>query len=385
MLLAKTVIRFFPLFLSIIILAGCSYFEDDNIKPSPLTKFSPTAQLKVFWSANIGGGNGEKYLKLTPAVVNNIIYVASNDGYVTAINCATGKHIWRVKKQMALTSGVAAYDNMLFIGTGTGEVLALKQSDGSLLWSAPVSTEVLATPAVNHGTVVVKCADGKLFALGVKSGAKFWEYESEESSLILRGSSAPKIVNAMVVSGFASGRVVALDLASGKVLWQEQIAKSQGRSVIERLNDINADPLILDGVIYTAAYQGNVTALTLEGKFLWQQEFSAYTDLAFDDVNIYATNDHGYISAFDRKTGAKVWKQAALENRYVTGPAVIGRNIVVGDAEGYVHMLAIKDGHFVAREKLDKSGVVDKPLVSNGAVYVLTKSGKCFKILLQLL
>jgi len=52
----------------------------------------------------------------------------------------------------------------------------------------------------------------------------------------------------------------------------------------------------------------------------------------------------------------------------------MGRYVVVGDAEGYLHWLGRTDGHFAAREKVG-AGMYSAPIVENGVLYALTNGG----------
>ena len=49
--------------------------------------------------------------------------------------------------------------------------------------------------------------------------------------------------------------------------------------------------------------------------------------------------------------------------------------MAVADSEGYLHLLSQTDGHFVARAKVDGSGV-NAPMVTDGErLYVLANDG----------
>ena len=54
--------------------------------------------------------------------------------------------------------------------------------------------------------------------------------------------------------------------------------------------------------------------------------------------------------------------------------AIDGSYIVVGDAQGYLHWLDKRDGHFAAREYLG-AAIFAKPLVDNRVLYVLANNG----------
>jgi len=47
-----------------------------------------------------------------------------------------------------------------------------------------------------------------------------------------------------------------------------------------------------------------------------------------------------------------------LKARRVTGPAVVGNYIVVGDFEGYLHWLNRETGEFVHRTRLDDKRIL---------------------------
>ena len=59
----------------------------------------------------------------------------------------------------------------------------------------------------------------------------------------------------------------------------------------------------------------------------------------------------------------------------VSGPGVVGSYVVVGDYEGYLHWLSIEDGRFVARVKVDSSGITSVPISDGKRIYSYSKGG----------
>ncbi|MEO7072973.1 MAG: PQQ-binding-like beta-propeller repeat protein, partial [Rhodanobacter sp.] len=88
------------------------------------------------------------------------------------------------------------------------------------------------------------------------------------------------------------------------------------------------------------------------------------------DKAIFAVDDESQVWAFDKSGGADMWKNDMLKYRWLTGPAVQGEHIVVGDSEGYVHWLQSTDGALAARERLSKKAIRAQPLVVGDVVYV---------------
>ena len=113
-----------------------------------------------------------------------------------------------------------------------------------------------------------------------------------------------------------------------------------------------------------------------DGAPLWQHEISSYLDLASGYGHIYAVDEADHVVAIDQQTSEVVWRQEGLQRRKLSSPAAFSNYLVVGDDEGYLHVLAQSDGRFLARRKLDGKGIRSGMAVADGrTLYVLTNSG----------
>jgi len=359
-------------------LSGCDWFsKSQGPQPTPLAAFNPTLALQERWAISTGAGNDGRYYQLTPALDGDTLFVDNLDGTVGAVDADTGQKKWVVNLRTRLTSGMGAGQGLVFGGTDRGEVYALQQATGALVWKTPVSSEVLAAPVVAGALVLVKGEDDTVTALDAKTGAKKWSYNQQTPNLILRGGSSPQVAGNLVVVGFASGELTALKLQTGSQVWKGPIALPQGSSDIENMVDINDNIVIRDGVIYAATYQGNVAALALNtGQILWRHKLSSYAGLAVGGQNIYVADADDTVWAFDKSSGNIVWKQTNLAYRGISGPALFGNAVVVGDAEGYLHFLSRTDGQFLARFHVDNSGFYTTPVVANDKLYAFANSGR---------
>lgn len=374
----KRLLTFFPVVILAFLLFGCAT-SDNSLPPSPLVAFKPTIKTKLLWSAAAGSGGGKEYVRLTPAVAHDKVFTSDSDGNVTAVDAKSGAILWQVEAAHALTSGVGANDDQLFVATDRGEIVSLKQSNGSVLWQTPVSSEILSTPTVSQGVVLVKSIDGSLTALSARSGQQIWRFTQAVPSLILHASSQPAVSSGLAVAGFANGKLVAIALQSGKPQWMHPVTSPRGSTAVEQMVDIDVNPVVSDGVVYVATYQGDIAALNLNtGDLMWQHRISSYAGIAADSEYIYVTDAKGYVWSFKKDNGAVTWRQKKLLGRDLTGPAVVGRYLVVGDAEGYLHWISKGTGAFAARDQLDASGVVASPVVSNNVVYVYTVNGTLY-------
>jgi outer membrane protein assembly factor BamB len=383
----RKIIQHFFCLIFIVSLAGCSHvkslIDSDGMgavkKPQPLSKVVPKMLVKTTWQVKVGGVGRTEYLQLHPVQAGKAVFVPSYDGKVTAFALTSGSKLWQIDAGVSLTTGLSANDNLLFIGDNKGEVLALRQSDGRIMWRASLTGEILATPSVADNKVIAQTESGEVFSFAARDGSMLWSYTHQQPSLVLRGSSSPVIYGNFVLAGFADGVLVALSLDSGQLIWQQVVAESHGESSIERMVDIDSHPLVANGVIYVATYQGKIAALNLRtGNTIWSHDFSSYADLALGDKYVYATDVDGVVSAFGRESGNVIWQQKALTDRNVTGPAVIGNFVVVADQDGDVHWLDQQSGAFVARNHVSGGALVSALVVGN-SVLVLTKNGQLSK------
>ncbi len=369
--------------LMLLVLPGCSWIsgflggEDNSVPPVPLTKLEDPLPLKKLWSKSIGVGNEEQFLKLVPASAEGQIFVADRKGRVTALDALTGKKNWGVKTEAAVSAGPGAGEGVVVLGTSNAEVLALEAGDGSKRWVAAVSSEVLAVPQVDLGRVIVQTVDGNVTALDVETGAQLWVFDRSVPVLTLRGTSTPAVQLGLIVAGFANGKLVALSADKGFVGWETNIAIPKGRSELERIVDIDGDPIIVGTAVYVATYQGRIAVIDLQtGNPGWQRDMSSYLSLGVDFSQVYVTDAESHVWALSRSTGSTVWQIEDLAYRRLTAPEPFNEYIAVGDYDGYVHLLSRYDGRIVARARVDSDGIRARPLVVDDILYVYGNSGK---------
>ncbi|NIR61597.1 MAG: outer membrane protein assembly factor BamB, partial [Gammaproteobacteria bacterium] len=321
-----------------LLLGACG--GETTTPPAALVPIDTELEPERLWERDVGAGSGERYLALRPAAAGEVVYAASRDGTVVAMEAATGERIWSTDTELPVTGGVGLAPGKVLLGTGDARVVALDAGSGERLWTSPVSSEVLAPPAGGRDLVAARTVDGKIFALSAGSGERRWRYDGGVPVLTLRGTGAPVIVDGTVVAGFDNGKLVALDAADGRQLWETAVAVPGGRSELERMVDVDGTPSVVESNVYAAAFQGRVVAVALEsGQILWAREISVHDDVGVAGDVLYVTDDGDNVWALDRRTGASLWKQDKLPRRRVTAPVSFGEYVVVGDLDGYVHWM----------------------------------------------
>jgi len=367
----------------LLVLQACSHIDDyllgkDNTpKPSPLQELKPKIKLVEDWSVAVSrASKASTYLKLKPVIRGDNVYTANASGTVQAVNKNTGQIVWSKQLSQGVVSGPTVAEGYVAVGTSRSSVILLRQSDGTEVQQLKVSGDALSKPSITNHKVIVKTIDGIVYAFDLKTGEKLWVSEHGSPSLILKASSSPVIMGQLAIIGFSDGKLDAIETQTGQVVWQRSIAYASGSSDVERLVDIDADPIVRGDIAYLASYQGYVGALSLSsGQFIWTKPASVYKNLALDANTLYVTDSDDVVWAIDKQSGQVKWKQVSLKARGLSEPTLMGHRLIVGDRMGYLHVLATHNGELISRARL--SGSIDiAPAVAGNHIYVLTANGK---------
>lgn len=379
---------------SLVTLAGCHSFKKENVQPpTPLAKdFKATVQVTRLWRTSVGDGAAESGVRLRPTVVDGVLYADSTDGKLVAMDAASGKKLWsksssthgwfgwgdKKRKDAMYAGGPAVSGDLLAVGTLDGHVYAVNAKDGSPLWEAELNTEVLTSPLIVGDQVIARGGDGRIYSLDAATGKRRWVYDQGSVPLLsVRGNGPMLAANGVLFFGSDDGKLIALRMDTGAKLWEQRLGSGEGRTEIDRLDDVDG-AIVLDGqTLYVAGYHGHLMAVDgASGRPLWSHPFSTFDSLALSGNAIYGVNDDSQVWAFDKSTGTDMWKNDALKYRWLSAPAVQGNYVVVGDMEGYVHWLQTGDGALAARERLSKKAIRAQPLVVGDIVYVEDVKGR---------
>ena len=361
------------------LLAACS--SSPAVKPAELVPIQPKAALKILWQGSVGSAEKNVFY---PAKSGSVVYAASAAGGVSSFDAARGTAMGRIEAGERVSGGVGAGSDLVLLGTPKGEVLAFDRG-GKALWKAQVSGEVLAPPEAQAGIVVARAGDGRVYGLDAASGKQRWVYQRSTPALSVRTHAGLVIDRGAVFVGFPGGRLVGIALSNGSIGWEAVVALPRGTTELERVADITSAP-VLDGQrVCAVAYQGRVACFdAARGTLIWARDVSSIAGLGVDERNIYVTDDKNAVLALDKSNGASLWRQDKLAGRNVSAPLAVGRNVVVGDFEGYVHLLSREDGSFVARMATDGSSINAPPVALDSTSFLVqTRNGGVYAISVQ--
>ena len=366
--------------LSILLISGCStldglrFWQNDEVdpdEPKELSSFASEENIKVLWRNSYNGEN--EIGNFLPSFNAQNIFFSDASGNVLSIDAKTGNDNWSVKLNF-LASGTSAGFGIVVVADVDGNVIALDQTDGSVLWSSNVKGEVLSSVAIDAKIVVVKTGSGELLGLNKDSGEVIWSYRSTLPVLTIRGNSSPVIVDNLVYASFDNGRLGVFELNSGFQIWDGAISYVSGASELENLIDSDSNPVIEGGLIYTTNYQGNLNIFDPSQKrSVWSNNASSFFSPIISRGMLMVVEENSSIKSFALKTLEESWINSDYLNRDLSNGVSYKDNIVVGDFEGYVHVINILNGRTVGREKLSRNPI--KTILSRSdSLYVIDEA-----------
>jgi len=353
-----------------------SDFFGEEPKPRK-PKVQTTTKANKNWRVGLGNKIQTGDAILSPVLFGEDIYAASANGRVYKVSSETGKQVWRSKlSKQSISAGVGVGGGLVLVGTDQGIIYAFNQEDGSIAWEAQLASEVLASPVIENGTVVARTGDGKVFGLSAFDGSVTWTISRQLPKLTLRGDSRPVITQGVAFVGFSDGNMAAVNAENGAALWDFPISFPRGTNEIDRLSDVDTNPLLVGNFLYISSYQEVTHALDIANqRIAWSSEVSSFHSLAYDAAFLYVTDRLGVIHQLDRNDGTKSWSQTGLQHFAVSAPISVGPYILVSEGEGGLYVLRKSDGEIVGKHALGASTIIGEPIVDSGSVYFLDSSG----------
>jgi outer membrane protein assembly factor BamB len=269
--------------------------------------------------------------------------------------------------------------------------------DGKPLWTADLgplnaawhSAEIqwgfASSPVIYDGKVVVQCDTfGSAFwaALDLATGRELLRVPREEDPTWATPAVHVGARTQVVLNGFK--RIAGYDLSTGQELWR---LKGGG--------DIPVPvPVVTDDLIYVTnghgrspiyavrhSARGDITPAggsTPAGMAWWNPSRGSYmpTPIAAGDV-LYVGDDNGFLTAFDARSGAAVYRErlpGGRDSTYSASPVAAGGRLYFTNERGQVDVVRIgRKFEVMASNELDQVCMAT-PAVSRGELFIRSRT-----------
>ena len=382
----KKPLHFFAILQIVFILSSCSslqglkFWETDEVdldEPKELLSYENQKDLSITWNLSFDGEN--KIGNFEPGFSSQNLFFADSEGTLSSIAMNNGETVWSTELNF-LASGTAAGFGIVVVADVDGNVIALDQKDGAQLWSTNVKGEILSKSVIDTKIVVVKSGSGELIGLNRVSGEIEWSYRSKLPPLTVRGSSSPVLSDDKVFVSFDNGRLGVFDINSGFPLWDGAISYVSGTSELANLIDGDSSPVIEGGLVYTTNYQGNLNIFDIAQKrSVWTNEISSfYSPIIMRGLLIVAEAD-STMKSFSLTSLEESWINEDYLNRELSNPVSYKGSLIVGDFEGYIHIIDPLNGKTIGRKKLSRKPIKSIFTRSN-SLYVIDEAFNLFSV-----
>jgi eukaryotic-like serine/threonine-protein kinase len=338
---------------------GQTTFHGNNARTGVYDSAGPKQSATVKWTFAAGGP-----IVTSPAVADGVVYIASLDGHLYAIDQQTGKEKWNFKSSMPIASSPAVVGGALYFVSSRGGLVSLDLATGKPKWvfgteyerkfeaknlhgylptvqSVPDAWDIfMSSPAVANGKVYFGSSDGNVYAIDAQAGIVLWKFPTKD---VVHAS--PAIANNTVYVGSWDSYLYAIDAETGQEKWAFKTGEDP---VIHNQVGFQSSPAVVDGTVYVGCRDAHVYAVdAATGRKKWDYPTSKSWVIgtpAVRDGTVYVgTSDSSRFMALDGRTGRLRFNFDAKSYMF-SSAALAGDLAYVGDHNGRLYAVDTKTG-----------------------------------------
>jgi outer membrane protein assembly factor BamB len=360
--------------------AGCSSFNLSSLNPFSADRPAPKELQPIVapisaaqvWKESIGGVE----FPLVPAVNGGIVTLASSEGNVVALEAASGRPVWKTSVGAKLSAGVGSDGKVVAVVTRGGDLVALEA--GQVKWKKALGARVSTAPLVAGGRVFVLGVDRSVQAFDAADGAKLWQLSRPGDALTLAQEGVIAAFKDTLVVG-QGPRMAGIDPNSSTIRWEVTVGSPRGANEVERLADLVGPALRTGDLLCARSFQAAVGCVDADrGRIMWTKAIGGTDAIAGDPELMFGADASDRITSWKTPTGDVAWTSEAVMNRGVGAPGLVGASVVFGDRDGTLHWFSKAKGETQLRSTTDGNPISVPPVVVDGTLIVVTRSGSVF-------
>ena len=352
------------LVISLFLVSSCSTLsfwssesDEETSEPIKLKKIQNLYPIEVVWKRSFDGKNDLG--SFIPSFYSGEMIVADPEGNLISMNPSSGKVNWNIDLKRDLSAGTASGFGKIVLSDTDGFLVAIDTDSKETLWEKNIGGEILSNGVISASLVLIKNSIGELVALDSSTGDVKWSFRSQLPALTVRGTGEPIIENGIVFSSFDNGRLAAFQLETGYFLWDGPISFLEGTSELENLIDSDSSPVIAQSLIFATNYQGRLTAFDIAQKRpVWNAEASSFHSPIIGNNMLMVVQDDGSILSFSMTNLSPSWNSKEYLRRELSNGLIHKNLMLVGDVEGYVHIIDPLNGITVGRKKVSGNPIM---------------------------
>lgn len=348
--------------------------EISNLKKIRNLKFEKCWKFKVGYVKNDFG--------LILSKNENIIYTASVDGLIYAIDILNGSVIWKKNLNFNIISGPVLYNDFLIVTSFDNNIWIFDSKSGNFFLNIFVEDEIVSCP-IFVDYVCYVATTSVLYAIDLNVGDCIWKYSLDNLEYSINKIFLPIVVDEKILFNLNNKKLISINLLDGTLNWIQNFS-----FIVSKKNDSNDYiffKFLKDKVCITDNKELIFILNLYNGNLIWKYKESNiyYNDfvLSFDENYIFILFKDGNIKSLNSRDGKEIWKVFVKSNYYFENIFVIDDFLLVFDLHGYVYFLNKNDGHFLKKYNISSYRGSFCFLIEKNFMYLLNSNCKlyCYK------
>jgi outer membrane protein assembly factor BamB len=320
------------------------------------------------------GDHGTEYSN--PVVYENTLIFGNQSVGLISIYPKLGQQRWSFPVKSGVINELAIDKDSVYFGGGDGFLYSLNADTGKVNWKYEVRNPMISRPTIADGRVFITTSDDTIYAFDAGTGKWLWHYRRRTSpSATILGASAPLVDGNDVIAGLSDGFLVELSMQDGQLKWERKLHNGT------KFTDVDAHPVLEDGVIYIPSYDGALYALKRQtGEIIWRFDIGGAKTVILSGDRLYFPGSDGTIYALQKSNAKLIWK-FELDGGVPTQLAETDQYLIVGSSFQYLYAIDKETGKGAYRFNVGYgSGFAGAPAFDPATqkAYILSDSGNLY-------
>lgn len=311
-----------------------------------------------------------------PIISENSLVFGNQSVGLVSIYPIINQRRWVLPVHNGVISELTIEQGFVYFGGGDGFLYSVNLENGRVSWKYELRNPMISRPTVSGGRVFVTTSDDTVYSFDAGTGKWLWHYRRRSSPTVtVLGASSPLVDGNEVIVGLSDGYLIALSLPDGQLKWEKKL--HQGT----KFTDVDAHPVIMDGVIYTPSYDGALYALKRQGgQILWRFDSGGSKTVTMDGTQLFLPSTDGTFYSLNKDNSKLNWK-FELDGGTPTTAIVTENYVIFGSSFQYLYLLDKFNGKLLYRFNVGfGSGFSGSPTYDSAKqrVYFLSAYGNLY-------
>ncbi|MDC0205333.1 PQQ-binding-like beta-propeller repeat protein [Pelagibacteraceae bacterium] len=324
----------------------------------------------------------------SPLIYEDKIIFADDSGTIFYVS-KSGKVIWKkniykkIYKKIYKNLSFTIYKNKVYVVDNIGFIYVINLRSGEVEWFKNHGTPFKSNIKIFEDNIYVINQDNRILCFSIENGNKIWDLRSISSFIKSQGLQSLAISKeGDLIALNTSGDLFKIKANNGSVLWSLNITASK---LAHETDFFRSSSIVLsdDDIIFSAS-KSLFSYNKANGFLNWKKNIDSNNTPIVDGNHIFVVTNNGFFINLDKTTGEIIWSTNIMKilknnKRFtkISGFILGSGKLYTLTHNGYLIVSSATSGKTEYFKKIGNEISVP-PIVSNGALYILTNKSKIF-------